>query len=82
MLTCQQHDYIEIICMYQYPVNIIMTTGEIIQCKAIDTQLNQERQECIKVVCKKSSKLIVLDNIHSIHVEIENPHFSHISFKS
>lgn len=81
MLTCQQYDYIEIMCMYQYPINIKMATGEMIQGQAVDTQLNDERQECIKIVSGKAPTLVVLDNIHTIYVEIENPHFSHVSFK-
>lgn len=81
MLSCQQHDYIEIICMYQYPVTITMSSGEKFSCKALDTQLNSERKECIKVEHDSHSKLIILDDIQCIEVGVDNPHFSHITLK-
>lgn len=81
MLTCHQYDYIEIICMYQYPVTFTLRTGEKVQCKALDTQLNEQREECIKVEIAQEIAFIVLSHIQAIDVMIENPNFTHISFE-
>ena len=59
MLSCQQYDYIEIACMYHYPVKLTMKSGTIVQAKALDTARNEDRQECIKVLIDENEKLII-----------------------
>ncbi|MDF5463594.1 Rho-binding antiterminator, partial [Vibrio parahaemolyticus] len=49
MISCNDYDYIEIACTYQYPIILTLKSGEIIHCSAKDTSLNNEREECIKV---------------------------------
>ena len=80
MLTCHEYDYIEIVCMYKYPIKATMKSGDIIECKALDTQLNSEREECIKVNVLNKETTIVLANITTLEITIENPHFNTVTF--
>lgn len=80
MISCDQHDYIEIACMYHYPIRISLSSKLIIDCMALDTQQNQLRKECIKVSVNGTEKLIILNDIEKIEVLIENPHFNVVSF--
>ena len=79
MLSCQQYDYIEIACMYHYPVKLTMKSGTIVQAKALDTARNEDRQECIKVLIDENEKLIILDDISMLEVTLSNPHFQSVS---
>ncbi|WP_039914808.1 Rho-binding antiterminator [Cellvibrio mixtus] len=80
MISCDQHDYIEIVCTYRYPLKLTLKSGEIIQGIALDTQQNDNRDECIKIESKGSSQLIVLDQIKKLEVTEDNPHLREVVF--
>jgi len=80
MLTCHQYDYIEIVCMYHYPVKISLKSGDIIEGVAVDTVRDQNKQECIKIDNNGQELVIVLDHIASLLVMVDNPHLQQINF--
>ncbi|MEH6442546.1 MAG: Rho-binding antiterminator [Oceanospirillaceae bacterium] len=80
MISCAQYDYIEIVCMFNYPVKLTLNTGEIIEGVALDTLRNQQREELIKIKTDNRETLVVLDVIVTLQVCIENPHFQEIIF--
>ena len=80
MISCQHHDYIEIVCAYKYPIKLTMKSGVAVECTALDVCLNEDRVECIKVKERNIDKLIVLDDISILEVCVENPHFDSIVF--
>ena len=57
-----------------------MKSGDVIECKALDTAYNENRQECIKVKLEDTETYIVLNAISELEVTIENPHFKAITF--
>ncbi|GIU51894.1 hypothetical protein TUM4438_43070 [Shewanella sairae] len=65
-----------------------MNNGDIIIGKAIDTQRNANIQHCIKLNCQAVSGseldnkecLVVLDDISSMQVCIDNPHIDFVEF--
>lgn len=50
------------------------------KCIAIDTSINSERVECIKVTQNGAEIEIALDDICEFEVRVENPHFSKVRF--
>lgn len=80
MISCDQHDYIEIVCTFQYPIKLTMKSGIVMECVALDTVLNENREECIKVNLSGDQLLVVLEDILKLEVCVENPHFKTISF--
>lgn len=80
MISCENYDYIEIACIYRYLVKLKMKSGNVIECIALDTALDSNRVECIKVETHGSISLIVLDEISLLEACIENPHFDLITF--
>ncbi|MGJ8582203.1 MAG: Rho-binding antiterminator [Psychromonas sp.] len=80
MLSCQDYDYIEIVCMYRYPLRLILKSGATVEGIALDTARNEQRQECIKLEGHNQQQLIVLDSIASLMVMVENPHVNQITF--
>ena len=80
MISCSQYDYIEIACMHRYPIELTMKSGSMIRGTALDTQRNEYREECIKVVVEGLESLVVLDNISKMQVCADNPNFKSVSF--
>ncbi|MDN2663065.1 Rho-binding antiterminator [Psychromonas sp. 14N.309.X.WAT.B.A12] len=80
MLTCHQYDYVEIVCMYHYPLQITLKSGLIVEGVAIDTLKDEQKQECIKLENNGQELIIALDNMTSLTVMVKNPHLKELSF--
>lgn len=81
MVTCHQTDYVEIACMYRYPIKLTMRSGEELLGTALDTKWDENKQECIEIKTEDAStELVVLEEISILEVQIDNPHFSKITF--
>jgi Rho-binding antiterminator len=80
MISCNQHDYIEIVCMYHYPIKLTLKSGDIIEGIALDTQRNDQRDECIKIDIEGIEQLVVLEEIKILEVSVENPHLQKVTF--
>jgi len=80
MISCQQYDYIELVCVYHYPINITLKNGKLIEGIALDTTRNVSGDECISINYDGQLINVILQNIKLLKVAVENPHFKEISF--
>lgn len=80
MISCNDYDYIEIVCLYRYPVRLTLTTGQSVEGIARDTARNQDKQEVIKLDVDGVEHLVVLDEISLMEVLVANPHFAQKRF--
>ena len=80
MVSCNEYDYVEIVCMYNYQIKLTMKSGECITCIALDTQYNEDREECIKVKHEDTETCIALNSISILEITVKNPHFKTITF--
>jgi len=80
MMSCQHYDYIEIACMHQYLVHLHLKSGREITGIALDTGINESREECLHVLVEGSEQKVVLGSLLSLHVKVENPHFKEVFF--
>ena len=80
MMSCEQHDYIEIACLYRYPVILTLNSGDKLSGIAIDTARDQNRQECIKLLVDNTARLVPLANLAGMKAALPNRHFDHIAF--
>lgn len=80
LISCAQYDAIEIVCMYFYPIKLTFKSGDVLKCKAIDTQRNANGEECMKVRTEGADRLIVLTSLLTLEICIENPYFQAITF--
>lgn len=81
MISCNLHDYVEIVCLFGYPIKLTLFDKSIIQGKALDTQINEDKQECLKIDSEGVDVLIELENISKLQVCVDNPYFITVSFK-
>ena len=80
MISCNHYDYIEIVCMHRYPIKLTMKNGAIIEGIALDTKRNVSRDECILIKIDQTNCLVILNDISTLAITIENPHFSEVFF--
>jgi len=80
MITCDQHDYIEIACMYRYPIKLTLKSGTVIEGVGLDTAFDENRNECIKFDENGVVSLVATDTIASLEARVDNPHFQRVSF--
>lgn len=80
MISCNQYDYVEIACMYRLPLVLAFKDGSTIECIAKDTLTNELKQECMTVVQGNHEEIVILEELKSMRVSIENPHFELIEF--
>ena len=80
MISCNQHDYIEIACTYRFLVRITMKSGDSVEGIALDTGFNEKREESIKLEVDGEGTWVVLDQVSRLNVLIENPHFKTVVF--
>ncbi|MEI8658371.1 Rho-binding antiterminator [Vibrio sp. Hal054] len=80
MISCGNYDYIEIVCLFKYPIETTLKSGEVVSGKALDTAKNSLGEECIKLLTQDSDVLVVLDSVAKLKVTMENPHFQEVTF--
>lgn len=60
MLKCDLHDYVEIVCLYHYPLKLTLSSGEVLSGTAQTTCYNNERQECLLLKQSDGEQQVVL----------------------
>jgi len=80
MISCNHYDYIEIVCMYRYPILLTMKSGKTVEGVALDTQRNETGEECVKINTDDVECLVELDGIAKLKVCVDNPHIDEVSF--
>ncbi|WNC68626.1 Rho-binding antiterminator [Thalassotalea nanhaiensis] len=81
MISCEQHDYVEIACMYNYLIKLSLNSGDELEGIALDVKRNVNREECVKVKVDNTDVLVVLDSVSKMEVLVDNPHFKVVIFK-
>lgn len=81
MLNCDLHDYIEIVCLYHYPLKLTLSSGTVLTGTAGTTCYNDQRQECLVIKHNDNDKLLVLEDIALLEVTVANPHLQQVRFK-
>jgi len=80
MISCHEYDYIEIACMYHYPVKLTLSTGSEVTGIALDTARNDTKQECLKIEVNGVQALIILNQVSKLTALIDNPYFTVVKF--
>lgn len=80
MISCSDYDYIEIVCMFRYPVVLTLKSGDKVQGTAIDTVRNDNKEECVLLETLNGASYVLLDSIVQLEVSVDNPHFDKKTF--
>lgn len=80
MISCEQYDYIELVCMFRYPVQLELRDGSRVEGVAKDTKRNDLGEECIVLEIDSTQQLLVLDRVEKMKALVKNPHFDEVKF--
>ena len=80
MISCANHDYVEIACMYHFKVKLYLKNSRIVEGKALQTTYNENKEECIILETEIGKQEIVLERVASMEAVRKNPHFDKINF--
>lgn len=81
MLKCDLHDYIEIVCLYHYPLKLTLASGAVLAGTALTTRYNDQRQECLVIQQHQAEQQVLLEDIALLEVKVQNPHLQQVRFK-
>ena len=83
-MLCELHDYIEIACLFRYPVTLLLDSNEEFKGVVIDTLTKPDKTEYLLFMKDNSKKEfeIPLNKIRQMQARIENPHFEKVEFNS
>ena len=79
-INCRIYDHIEMVCLYQYEIEITLIDDSVLIGKAINTKSDTEKIEYLVVKTQFDNQLIRLDTIKSISVITQNAVFDQIRF--
>ncbi|GEA13189.1 Rho-binding antiterminator [Alteromonas sp. KUL49] len=80
MISCENYDYIELVCTYRYPIVLHLRSGKSVTGVGIDTSVNEQREECITLVANSTHVMVPLNQIAVLEVTVDNPHINKIEF--
>lgn len=85
MLSCDLHDYLEIICMFHYEVLITVKNGTDIEGKAVDVglffgRITAAREEVLKIESEAGTEAVLVEQIKMFEVLTPGARFKQVSF--
>ncbi|MBY5981844.1 Rho-binding antiterminator [Ferrimonas balearica] len=80
-MRCQDYDYIEIACLYHYPVRLTLRDGRVVEGIAGDSGWNAQRQEVLSLTTDQGHETVLLADLLSLTVTVDNPHFQQVQFQ-
>ena len=80
MISCANHDYVEIACMYHFKVKLYLKNSRIVEGKALQTTYDENKEEGIILETEIGKQEIVLERVASMEAVRKNPHFDKINF--
>lgn len=80
VISCELHDFVEVVCMYNYRLKLILKDGQIIEGKAIDIVNTPERRECL-VIDGDTRQQIDLTRLSKMEVLTPNAKFREVIFE-
>lgn len=79
VISCELHDFVEVACMYNYQLKLILKNGEVIEGKAVDI-LSVDQQELLDIDDNGEKKQVDLMALAKMKVLTPNAKFSEVVF--
>lgn len=80
IISCEQHDFVEVACMYRYRLKLVLKNKQMIEGTAIDIVNSSEKQEYL-VIDSDSRLQIELTQLAKMEVLTTNAKFSEVIFE-
>ena len=77
-IDCNAFDYVELACLYRYPVRLFLRDGGSLDGTALDTQTSSVAGEHIVLDVDGERRLIRLDDIAELEPRLHNARFGRV----
>lgn len=78
-ISCELHDYVEVVCMYSYQLKLTLKDGRIIEGKAVDITNSPEKREYL-MIDSGTQQQVDLTELAKMEVLTPNARFSQVIF--
>lgn len=78
-MSCEQHDYLEIACLFGYRLSLLLEDGAIVEGKAVDTLTDKDKREYL-IIDDGQRRRIELSGLKKLRVLTPNARFSEVRF--
>lgn len=78
-ISCELHDYIEVVCMYGYQLKLILKDNKELEGKAIDIASTPEDGECL-IIDNGTRQSVALVQLAKLLVTTPNAKFTEVIF--
>ncbi|EIC28883.1 MULTISPECIES: Rho-binding antiterminator [Methylomicrobium] len=82
LISCDLHDYIEVACMHNYRVELVLKGGEVIEGKALDVLTSPEKREFLVIDNGGQKQQVELTQLHKMIALTPNASFNEVEFKT
>ncbi|MGG7055140.1 Rho-binding antiterminator [Nitrosomonas sp. ANs5] len=82
LISCELHDYIEVVCMYGYQVKLFLKDQSVVTGKAKDIVTNAEKQEFLLLETETGARQIELILLDKMQVLTPHAKFSEVIFQN
>ncbi|MBL1262308.1 Rho-binding antiterminator [Candidatus Methylomicrobium oryzae] len=82
IISCDLHDYIEVACMHNYRVELVLKGGEVIEGKALDVLTSPEKREFLVIDNGGQKQQVELTELHKMIALTPNASFNEVEFKA
>ncbi|MDO6747406.1 Rho-binding antiterminator [Gilvimarinus sp. 1_MG-2023] len=80
MISCDQHDLLELACMHSYRLQLSLVSGAVIEGVAYNTGYDERRWECLELRLEGGNKQVPLEDIVIIKALSDGAAFAVIRF--
>lgn len=78
-ISCELHDYVEVVCMYGYQLKLTLKDGRIVKGKAVDIMSSPEKREYL-MINNGTQQQVDLTELAKMEVLTPNTRFNQVIF--
>lgn len=78
-ISCELHDFIEVVCMYGYQVQLILKDDQVLEGKAVDITTSKEKREYL-IINNGQEQQVELTQITKLMVLTPHAQFKEVNF--
>jgi len=80
LISCELHDYIEVVCLYRYQIRLTLKDHSTVEGKARDITTTPDKKEFLLLETDSGSQQIELTTLRKLEVLSPNPQFREVDF--
>lgn len=82
IMPCELHDYLEIACLYQYHVKLILNNRQIIEGKALNVFTHSNKHEYLLIQTEHQQQQIELNQLSKMQTLTAHAKFKEVIFRN